>query len=145
MLIILLTRYKCSNEYHARVNVRDDHVTTNSLELFNDKVRNNFLFSILLHNIVWSCITISQNSVKCILLNYLAWESSHKLKNIEYCVSNFWKEMYGLVEPFLMRLTKCGVVCGSQFSMTAWRRAVRKEGIQRVQEGRQCRTREGRK
>jgi len=46
MLIILLTRYKCSNEYHARVNVRDDHVTTNSLELFNDKVRNNFLFSI---------------------------------------------------------------------------------------------------
>lgn len=38
--------------------------------------------------------------------------------------------MCGLVEPFSMRLTKCGVVCGSQFSMTAWRRAVGKEGVQ---------------
>lgn len=41
--------------------------------------------------------------------------------------------MCGLVETFSMRLTKCGVVCGSQFSMTAWRRVVEKEG--RIQGG----------
>lgn len=32
--------------------------------------------------------------------------------------------VYDLMWPFSMRLTKCGVVCGSQFSMTAWRRCV---------------------
>lgn len=53
--------------------------------------------------------------------------------------------MCGLVELFSMRLIKCGVVCGSQFSMTAWRRVVKKEGIQGVQKGRQRKMREGRK
>lgn len=43
--------------------------------------------------------------------------------------------MCGSVETFSMRLTKCGVVCGSQFSMTAWRRVVGRKGYRGCRKG----------